>query len=802
MDSLNTLEWPQLIVLTQEQARTEPGKARLDDLLSSENWAQSLAEAQDWQKETQEISMLLDRESLWSPLLDLQDPFSCLEALEKGVVLEVGRLALLRRWLLAIDSWQAAPREEFGDGRFRQSLGSLTDPREPLKILDKTLTPEGELSERASPKLASLFSEIRSLKKEITNKMDSLVNKYNDQGILQQKFSDVHDGRYVIPVKISDQGALSGIIYGTSSSRQTVFIEPAEIAPYNNRLKQKENELEVEIFAVLEATSKSLHPFIDDIGVACDIVSHWDWVQAKARIARHYSGKTLDITQENRFKLRNTAHPLLWWSIPHEQITKNDIEFGDPAHTLLLTGPNTGGKTVLLKTLGLAGICARAGFPFPGSEGQSVPYFDSFFIDVGDSQSIELHLSSFSGHIARFKSILEGLTSHSLVLLDELNTATDPGEGAALGRAFLETLMGQGAMIVATTHDPLLKALALNDARILNASMMFNESTRSPTYELRVGVPGRSRALETAERLGLPTTIIDLAKTYLTQEHQRFEKLIEKLEKDSESVEKLRREAQHLKDEAEKLKKEWTERTEKNMSDLYDRIRQKLRSTLEQAQDEIRNKVRKMDELKTRKSVDEARSDINRTFEDSIERVESTLKEEAPELARTLEKQKPIVDKEITFEVGETVRVPKWKSLGLILAMQNNKASVQMGALQIQMSLSDLQKASENELRASGLLHHKKQKSNAMVDKPSPPPSQIDLRGKRFEDAMSELESYLDLAFRSQALFEVTVIHGLGTGALREGARELFKKIPYIKETRDGGLGSGGAGATIVVFDH
>jgi len=805
MEALLSLEWDRFLDLAEEFARTEPGCDRLQDLFEPEFWAQDLDRARELQHETLEMLGLVDRDALWGPTNELADPFSVLEALDKGSVLEVERLAHLRRWLYAIDSWAATPRDSFQGDLFKKAIGRLMDPREPLRVLDRILTPEGQLSERASPKLAQLFAEVRVVRKEITSQMERVLSKYSQKGVLQEAFSDVHDGRYVVPVKISSQADVEGNIYGTSSSRQTVFIEPAEIAPLNNRLRSRENELTNEIYAILESAAKQLRPFADEMGESFEIIAYWDAVQAKARFSRHYGGRTLIVGDGSDFRLKQTAHPLLFWSLPPEKITRNDIEWGDPVRTLLLTGPNTGGKTVLLKTLGLAGICARTGFPFPGADEQIVPYFDHFFVDVGDAQSIEQHLSSFSGHVERFKKILNEVSEDSLVLLDELNSATDPTEGAALGRAFLETVMERGALVVATTHDPQLKALALNDERIMNASMAFDEKSRTPTFTMVLGVPGRSRALETAERLGLPPDVLSLARSYLTDEHNRFENMLARMEKDASEAAQARKDAVHLREEADRLKREWTERTEKNVSEMMERTRQKLRKILEQAQDEVRTQVKRLDELKSRREVDTARGSLNQAFTLSADRIESALKEEAPEIAASLDSIKGADATSLTkvYSVGETVRIPKWKNLGQILEIAGQKVKVQMGALQINLSIDDIDKTSEAEARIAQAQKPKSAPQHVRVhDRPAAPESRLDLRGSRYEEAMSKLESYLDVAYRSGALAEVTIVHGLGTGALREGTVSLLKSLPYVKVFRDGGVGLGGAGATIVEFEN
>ncbi len=793
------LEWDRFIDLAQAEACTEPGKIRIGQLRNPETWANDLALAKQLQSETQEIISLLDRDALWGPLLELPDPSETLERLHRGSVLEVVELSVLRRWLYAVDSWIQVPREELRGERFKKSLAQLPDPYAGLRILDSILTPEGELSEKASPRLTALFSEIRSLKREIGIVLDQLLKTFSQKGVLQENFTDVRDGRYVLPIKISSQNEVDGIIYEASASRQTVFIEPKEVGALNNRLRQRQNDLIQEIYQVLSETSKRLAPFCSEISQSVDTLSYWDTVHAKAKLGRHYSGKSIQVTQDRTFYLKQTAHPLLWWSLTPDLIVRNDIEFSPPAQSLLLTGPNTGGKTVLLKTLGLAGICARTGFLFPATDFPVVPLFDAFFADLGDSQSIEHHLSSFSGHVMKFKKILESLTDRSLILIDELNSATDPEEGAAFGRAVLETIIEQNAMIITTTHDPHLKALAISDPRILNASMAFDESSRSPTYRIILGIPGRSRALETAERLGIPPEVIQRAQKYLSQEHREFEALLTRLESDSQEAVRARKEAVHLREEAERLKKEWTQKTESSVQDLLDRTRQKLKRILEQAQDEVRASVKKLDEVKSRRELDLTRSKLNESFGQALTQIESALEEEAPQIAQALQKKEaklPSVPLP-NLQVGASVRVPRWKSIGKILEIKGSKIKVAMGTLQMTLSENELEVIPESPSKAKTSFPQVTLESATSV-----PSSEIDIRGVRLDEAMSQLEHYLDQAYRSGSLAEVTIIHGLGTGALREGTHQLLSKLPYVKTYRNGGAGHGGTGATIVEFDR
>ncbi len=806
LNIVRAVEWEKFLELAQKEAITEPGKDLIVRLQESELWARDPMAAQAQQNETQEMGPLLDRDALWGPLFELPSPASILDQLERGGVLEVSELLILRKWLYAADNWIQIPRDDLKGEKFKKALGHLPDPYNILRILDPVLTPEGELSEKATPRLGALFSEIRQLKKEISQKLDFLLKTFTQKGVLQENFSDVRDGRYVIPVKIGSQNEVDGIIYEASASRQTVFIEPKEVSPLNNRLRQRQNDLLQEIYEVLATTSQKLQPFSAEIRSAVAILSHWDCVQAKARLGRHYSGKPIHVTEERKFKLYQTAHPLLWWSLPSTSIIRNQLNFGSPYQTLLITGPNTGGKTVLLKTLGLAGICARTGFLFPGIDSPEVPFFDSFFADLGDAQSIEQHISSFSGHVLKFKEILENTTERSLILMDELNSATDPQEGAALGRALLETIMTKNAMIVTTTHDPGLKALAISDSRIINASMAFDEAARTPTYQIILGSPGRSRALETAERLGIPASVIQLARTYLSDEHNQFERMLSQLEADLKEATQARKQAVAAHLEAERLKTEWTAKTQHSVTEMMDRTRQKLRRIVEQAQDEVRASVRALDDAKDRRSLDVRRSSLHETLKTASSKIDSALTEEVPEIAQALAHStlQPLPTNQTppaSIVSGSRVRVPKWKNTATVLEVAGTKIKVAMGTLQMTLPLHEVELIHTGSGTQKAVQISISQVSNFTGGGPGVD-SRIDLRGTRLDEAMGQLEQYLDLVFRLGAFQEVTVVHGLGTGALREGAHQLLSRLPYVRSFRDGGTGQGGTGATIVELER
>lgn len=820
--ALQALEWAVILKSAAAEARSEPGQKRVELGMNPENWAASLAEAKDWQQETQEAVSLKDRGVLWGALDELFDPEPVFDLLERGGVPSAPQLALLRSWLQATEAWTQVPREDWPGRRVRAAVSQLMDPFQVLRILSRVLTAEGAISENASPEMARLCAEARSIQREIGQTLDTLVREYEKSGILQESFVDRRDGRYVIPVKVSQQSQCEGIVYDLSASRQTVFIEPRAVERLNNRLRKCENEREEETYRVLSEVAHELLPRLSEIRRSVGILAHWDAVTARARFAARTGGRAIEVIGESRLRLADVAHPLLWNSLAPEKIIRNAIELEAPARAILLSGPNAGGKTVLLKTLGVAAIFARTGFFMPGALPLQVPFFDRVFVDLGDPQSISGNLSSFSGHLMKLKDMLEGVSGRSLLLIDELNTATDPEEGSALARAFLDTIFEQApdAILAATTHDPRLKTDALSDPRVLSASLQFDESKLEPTYRVVYGIPGRSRAIELAQRLGFPEGVLRRAREALSGEHTRFERALSELESKLAEAVQARDQAVRMREEAEKLLGEWRERSARGVEDAMDRVRRRLKQMMLEANEQMQQIARKFEEARSRKDLDRkadaAKADLARLLESTVSAAERALKEEAPELVRaaaenTSQSGAGLVSADapgasvpsLRPSVGARVRVPKWKSLGTVTEIRGEQVRVaidppggsrgSMAGMTMLLAWSDVESvepASKPQAREGGVAWN----AEVAVE------GRLDLRGQRFDDAMSALEVYLDRAFRSGRR-EVTVIHGFGTGALREGSRALLKRTPFVKNYRDGGSGEGGAGATIIEFD-
>jgi DNA mismatch repair protein MutS2 len=794
--SLPSQEWITFLEKASAHASSVPGCQKVIALQAQSEWASTPAIANLRQEQTREAFTLLPKSDLWAALDQLEDPSGSLERLARGAVLDVSEWHLLRRWLKASEAFRTMMLPELPLPQVRAFTASLPETSNAVFQLDRLMTPEGELSEGASPRLQQLSSELRSLKREISNRLESLSREYLQKGVLQGEYTDVRDGRYVLPVKISSQNEVPGLVYEASASRQTVFIEPREVTEVNNRLRQKQNDWMQEVHRILTETARTFAPQASSWRAAIELLVHWDAVHARAAIATRYHGLELQCGSED-VDLPSTAHPLLWWSLEEEKIQRNSLQLAANQRALLITGPNTGGKTVLLKTLGMAAIFARTGFFFPTDRPGKVPFFRNVFTDLGDTQSIESQLSSFSGHLVQFREILEKADTQSLVLLDELNSATDPEEGAALSRALLESLLDRGCWIVTTTHDPVLKSLGRQDPRILTAAMAFDEGSRMPTYRLELGVPGRSRALETAERLGIPPKIIERARGFLSTQHREWESWVKELETQVMEARLATQQAQELREEAERKTARLGEQIRDLEAELKMSARKRIRQLLEQAQEEIRKKLDEIQHAPSRKIIETSRHELVRDAEAHEELVETALESElkragiSPEAKKQKAKPEPVPAG--ALQPGSRVRIPKWKSQGTVLEVRpGGQLKVAMGTIQMTM------KESEVEPIEGGAPHKKAVRISWNTEAEPGLDSTLDVRGMRLDEALSRTEKYLQAVFSSSRYAQVNIVHGLGTGALREGIRKLLRQLPFVSDFRDGGTGGGGTGATIV----
>lgn len=637
----------------------------------------------------------------------------------------------------------------------------------------------GGVLDSASSALRTIRQQLRAQESRVRERLESLVRGKNASKMLSDSIVTIRNDRFVIPVKQEYRSHYGGIVHDQSSSGQTLFIEPDAVVQANNevrRLKMKEKE---EIDRILQMLSAQVQEVAHDLFLLVEVLGEIDMIFAKAKYGAANKCTKPEMNTEGYINLKKARHPL----IPIDEVVPNDIEFGRDITAIVITGPNTGGKTVTLKTVGLSTLMAQSGLPVPALEGSELAVFDQVFADIGDEQSIEQSLSTFSSHMVNIVDILTKFDENSLVIFDELGAGTDPQEGAALAISLLDEVHGRGARVIATTHYPELKAYGYNRPGVANASVEFNVETLSPTYRLLIGVPGRSNAFEISKRLGLPEHIISHAKSFTGTDRREVDSMIASLEKsrreaeqDAERSSEVLEESERLKKELQNQLKEYEEQKEK----LQEKAKEKARKIVEQATREaegVMSELRKM-------QMDQATSVKEHQLIDAKKRLEAAMPENRIlRRAAKAGQAKPL-------KPNDEVKVISFGQKGtLIEKVSKDEWIVQIGILKMKLPESDLsytKPEKQKETRAMATL--KNRDSHVKLE--------LDLRGERYEDALARVEKYIDDALLSN-YHQVSIIHGKGTGALRTGVQQYLKKHPRVKSYRFGEAGEGGSGVTV-----
>lgn len=652
--------------------------------------------------------------------------------------------------------------------------------------LREAVDEDGHITDEASTELRQIRNNIRRSEQTIREHLDTLIRGKNAK-YLSDSLITMRNDRYVIPVKQEYRGIFGGVVHDQSSSGQTLFVEPKQVVELNNKLRQHQIAERTEIERILAELSALLVPHRHDILHNSYVIGKLDVINAKARFGKEMKALVPTVDPENHVYLRQARHPLL----DQEMAVANDIMIGKDFQAIVITGPNTGGKTITLKTLGLLQLMAQAGLPIPADEESTVGIFDEIFADIGDEQSIEQSLSTFSSHMTNIVSILKKADSQSLVLLDELGAGTDPQEGAALAISILDALGSVSAYVMATTHYPELKVYGYNRPNTINASMEFNVDTLSPTYRLLIGVPGRSNAFEISKRLGLDDTIIQSAKQILDGESQDLNEMIADLENQRKMTETEYLEVRHYVDESESLYKElkeaysyFFEEREKELAKARKEANKLVENAQEEAEEIIAD-IRKMQLAGGQQQVKEHQ------LIDARSQLEGLKQEESLKKNKVLQKAKA----KKQFKEGDEVIVETYGQRGVLLQKTgNHQWQVQLGILKMTVD--------ENDMTLTAPLEEPKQRTVITgVQRTSSKrvPSQLDLRGKRYEEALAEVDQYLDAAIMS-GYPQVTIVHGKGTGALRKGITEFLKNHRSVAKFELAPQNQGGSGATIVTF--
>lgn len=728
--------------------------------------------------------------------ISFSDAFPVEESMKR---LEVGG-ALLSGELLRICKVlkTAARAKTYGRHDTQEELADCLDIRfeqlEPLTLLsseiERCIISEEEISDDASATLKHIRRSISGINDKVHSTLNALVNG-SLRTYLQDPIITMRGDRYCIPVKAEYRGQVHGLIHDQSSTGSTLFIEPMAVVKLNNDLKELYAKEQEEIQIILARLSEDTAAYIEEIRMNYRILTDLDFIFARGQLAFSMNGSRPVLNAEGRIKIRDGRHPLL----DSRKVVPITIRLGEDFSLLIVTGPNTGGKTVSLKTVGLLTLMGQAGLHIPAADRSEIAVFKQIYADIGDEQSIEQSLSTFSSHMTNIVSFLKDVDKDSLVLFDELGAGTDPTEGAALAIAILSHLHNQGIRTMATTHYSELKVYALTTEGVENACCEFDVESLKPTYRLLIGIPGKSNAFAISSKLGLPDYIIEDAKARLSEHDVSFEDLLGDLEHSRKTIEKEREEIQNYKREMERLKNQTHQKQEK-LEEQRERI---LREANEKANAILRDAKEVADE--TMKNFRKfGKENISAAeMERERERLRQKLKDTSAKSSLAPQKPKKTY-KPSDFKLGESVRVLSMNLTGTISSLPDSRGNVtvQMGILRSQVNISDLEIIEEQTPYAQKNMRRTSSGKIKMSKSLSVSP-EINLLGKTVDEAIAELDKYLDDALLSH-LNSVRIVHGKGTGALRKGIHEYLRRQKHVKSFHIAEFGEGDAGVTIVNF--
>ena len=761
-------------------AVTSGGKELIDSL-SPYN---SIYEVENKLEETNEALDILIKKGA-PPFEGLHETKEELERAAKGGTLNPGQLMKIGAMLRCSRRFKeyVARKEEEIEYKHLEDLAYILVPLKNLENeIDSSIISEDEISDKASGTLYNIRRSLKEKNSSVREKINSIVRA--NSKYLQDSLYTMRGDRYVIPVKSEYKGAVPGLVHDQSSTGATLFIEPISLVNLNNEIKELMLKEKAEIERILSELSAKVHDNIDVLRSNSNILRELDFIFAKGKYASSLNGIKPNISKDRSFDILGGKHPL----IDPKIVVPSDIYLGKDFTTLMITGPNTGGKTVTLKTVGLLHLMALSGLLIPAKDGSSIGFFKDIFADIGDEQSIEQSLSTFSSHMTNIVKILESASFDSLILFDELGSGTDPTEGAALAVAIIETLNKRGCRIIATTHYSELKGYALKTVGVENASVEFDVETLRPTYRLLIGVPGKSNAFEISKRLGLNEDVIIKAKDFMSEENLQFEDLIRDLQEKSIIANRDAREAKRIKEEAESLKKKYDEKLKKldTVRDkVYDEARQEAKQIISNAKDEADEIVKAMRELEKMGIAAGGRSRL----EEERRKLKASLEEKEAAMIKSRENTGEAITK---VTLGMEAFLPSLNQRVIIVSNPDNKGDVQVeaGIMKISVKLKDLRKVPEEPKKKE------KKKREVKLNMKSVD-SRIDLRGMDSEEACYRTDKYLDEAYLGN-LGEVTIVHGKGTGILRKAINDMLKRHPHVKSYRLGVYGEGGDGVTIV----
>ncbi|MGO4995155.1 endonuclease MutS2 [Jeotgalibaca porci] len=702
-------------------------------------------------------------------------------------IAQIGRVLSTTKEVMSFFDWFR--EHEIAFFHLYEIVDGLVDLPDLRKRITSSVSDDGDILSDASVELRRIRQAIKSGEGAIRTKLDDLIR--TKASYLSETLVTIRNDRFVLPVKQEYRNAFGGIMHDQSATGQTLFIEPQAVLELNNKLRTLRADEKREEERILYELSALLEPHIQELRYNHEILAILDMINAKARYSESINGTKPHLSKENHVAIWAARHPL----IDQEDVVANDLLIGEEYQALIITGPNTGGKTIALKTLGLIQLMGQAGLQIPAAEDSQIGIFTEIFADIGDEQSIEQSLSTFSSHMTNIVSFLDKANDQSLLLFDELGSGTDPQEGASLAISILDYIGAKGSYVMATTHYPELKVYAYNRPGTINASMEFNSESLAPTYRLQIGIPGRSNAFDISRRLGIPSQIIDQATGFIQEDSQSLNEMIadleqkrRKAEQESHRLEKQIQESDRL---LEELKRE-TETLEFAKQKEIDKAKKEANSILSKTKEEAELLMQEIREMQMNVSKNAQVKEheligLRKQFDDL--RQEDTVPSNKV-LRREKEKKK--------LKVGDEVITESYGQRGILVEKSGqDQWVVQLGIMKMKLPETDLRRIQpepEKETRRT-----KRQIATVRSNTASHVSTQLDLRGFRYEEALQELDSYLDASLLA-GYPQVTIVHGKGTGAIRKGVTDALKRHPQVKSFDFAPQSSGGNGATIAVF--
>lgn len=778
---LKTLEYDKILAMLKERASCCISRELVDTMEPSG----------DFDTVERELKLTAEAETLFyktgrSPVDDFPDMRHCLERMHAALFLSTGELLGIASCLKAARIAKDILAKEVGEESYLYNLaGLLITHRSAEEEINRCIINEDEIFDGASPALARIRRAMRLANEKVREKLNSMIRSTAYQKYLQEPIITIRNGRFVIPVKQEYRQQVPGLIHDQSSSGATLFIEPSAVVELGNEYKKLLAEEADEIERILTELTAMLAPYADEIREDLNIMGQIDLVFAKAKLSRELNAVMPRLNRNNYVRIVRGRHPL----IPADRVVPIDIWIGRDYRSLIITGPNTGGKTVTLKIVGLFALMVQSGIFVPANEGSEFPVFEHIYADIGDEQSIEQSLSTFSSHMKNIVGILDNADENSLVLLDELGAGTDPIEGAALAMSILEELNDRHCICVSTTHYSEIKAFAMTHEGMENASMEFDIDRLCPTYRLYIGIPGKSNAFEISSRLGLPNSIIDKAKGFLKGEDVRFEDIISSAQSQHRIAEEERKMAEEARAELEKLRAD-AERERRKLDEDRDRLQAKAKEDAKRIVADTKREMEKLIvEIRSIKDIDRSAADrVIQAARDTLRATETAVNEK--EAIKKEDNTKPPK----TVRAGDTVNIVTLDQKATVLSAPDSKGEVmvQAGVMKLNVKLKDIRLIEEKKAAAptSGKVGLGAGKQVGL---------ELDVRGMLVDEANIIVDRYLDDAYNA-GLSEVNIIHGKGTGALRTGVQAFLKRHPLVKGYRMGSYGEGDAGVTVVTL--